>query len=482
MNRTEPGKTGSQFTIAIIGGGFTGATLAAQLLRDGTASVVLIERGARVGRGVAYGTQCMGHLLNVPAGNMSAYADDAEHFLRWARQHRDPATTALDFVPRKVYGQYIDWLLRQELERHPERFKHIQDEAVAVAWVDGTAEIGLRSGQRVSADKVVLALGNFPPGDPRLPGKAAGSRRFVADPWAPGGLDEVAHDTSVLLLGTGLTSVDVAIALWSRDFVGTIHMFSRRGLLPQNHKATVPWPSYWNEKSPRTVRGLLRLMRTEIESAEERGSGWRAVVDSLRPVTTAVWRSLPRQERRRFLRHARPYWEVHRHRVAPEIGKVLASQMEKGQLCIHAGRISAYAEDNQGISVTYHDRKSKEAVQLRVEHLINCTGPEVDCRRMVNPLLTNLIDQKMARPDPLFLGLDTTEDGALINSQGEASDFLYTLGPSRKGSLWETIAVPELRVQVSELSKVLLMAEKAKSDLRSKNPEGQRPVESDQPL
>lgn len=450
----------SQFTVAVIGGGFTGATLAAQLLSksSGTVSVILIERNARLGRGVAYGTPIMEHLLNVRARNMSAYPDDPEHFLRWAQLNHDPGVTPDDYLPRQVYGEYAASLLQQEIERHPSRLEHVQDEAVSVTRVEGAAEILLRSGRTVFANKVVMALGNFPPGDPRLSGRTPHSLRYVSNPWKASALGDVSHDKSVLLLGSGLTSVDVAITLRGRGFRGTIHILSRRGLLPQSHKSTAPWPAFWDEGSPGNVGGLLRLMRTQVEAAEKAGSGWRAVIDSFRPFTQAIWHSLSFQERRRFLRHVRPYWDVHRHRVAPAIGAMLSSQIQEGQMEVHAGRIKSYAEDLDGVEVTYRSRKSGRFEQLRVDRVINCTGPESDCRKVDDRLLTNLLQQKLARPDPLFLGLDVSPDGALIDACGDVSDLLYAIGPVRKGSLWETIAVPELRVQASDLAAHLLGA------------------------
>lgn len=467
----------SQFTVAIVGGGFTGATLAAQLLRKsgGNISVVLIERGARPGRGVAYSTECEEHLLNVRAKNMSAYPDDPEHFLKWARLNHDPGASPDDYLPRRVYGQYVSSLLQHEIERHPGQFEHVQDEAVSIAHVGETAEIGLRTGWTLSADKVVIARGNFPPGDPRLPGRTPHCLRYVSNPWKASALGDVSHDKSVLLVGSGLTSVDVAITLRGRGFRGTIHILSRRGLLPQAHKATAPWPPFWTKQSPGTVRGLLRLIRTQVKAAEKAGSGWRAVIDSLRPFTQEIWRSLSFSERRRFLRHVRPYWDVHRHRVAPAIGAGLASQIQDGQIDIHAGRIKTYAEDNDGVEVTYRDRESGQLERLCVARVINCTGPESDCRRADDPLLTNLMRQKLARPDALFLGLDVSPDGALIDAHGDTSDLLYAIGPVRKGSLWESIAVPELRVQVSELSRLLGTVRKAKQPTPKENSQPARP-------
>jgi uncharacterized NAD(P)/FAD-binding protein YdhS len=204
------------------------------------------------------------------------------------------------------------------------------------------------------------------------------------------------------------------------------------------------------------------LIRTQVEAAEKTGSGWRAVIDSLRPFTQEIWRSLTFRERRRFLRHVRPYWDVHRHRVAPAIGTTLASQIQNGQIEIHAGRIKTYAEDTGGVEVTYRARESGQLERLRVDRVINCTGPESDCRKADDPWLTNLMRRKLARPDPLFLGLDVSPDGALIDGYGDVSDLLYAVGPVRKGCLWETTAVPELRVQVSNLSRLLLAVRQEK--------------------
>jgi uncharacterized NAD(P)/FAD-binding protein YdhS len=456
----------SAFTVAIIGGGFTGATLAAHLLRrsSGSISVLLIERGARLGRGVAYGTQCLGHLLNVRAGNMSVYPDDPTHFLDWARVNHDSGVSVDDYLPRAIYGQYVASVLREEMQHYPGKVEHVQDEAICLDRVGNTTEIRLRSGRTLWADKVVLANGNFPPGDPRLPGRTPHSQRYVSNPWTAGALDLVARDKSVLIVGSGLTGVDVAITLRQRGFSGTIQVLSRHGLLPQTHKATAPWPAFWGKQSPRTVRGLLRTIRVQVEAAERAGSDWRAVIDSLRPFTQEIWGSLSLQERRKFLRHVRPYWDVHRHRVAPAIGNTLASQLNNGQIESHAGRITAFAEDTNGVDVTYRDRESGKVDRLRVDRVLNCTGPESDCRKVNDALLTSLIRKRSVRPDPLFLGVDVSADGALIDADGAASDFLYTIGPIRKGTLWESIAVPELRVQAWEMATLLLTAEHAEGE------------------
>jgi uncharacterized NAD(P)/FAD-binding protein YdhS len=200
----------------------------------------------------------------------------------------------------------------------------------------------------------------------------------------------------------------------------------------------------------------LRSIRLQVQAAERLGSDWREVIDSLRPFVQEFWQSLQRHEQRRFLRHVRPYWDVHRHRVAPEIGSRLAKELTNGQSQIHAGRITSYSEQPDGVDVTYRDRANGHPKLLQVDRVVNCSGPESDCRKVDDPLLRSLMQQKLASPDALFLGLNVSADGALIDHSGVPSNFLYAVGPVRKGSLWETIAVPEIRGQVSELSKLLL--------------------------
>jgi uncharacterized NAD(P)/FAD-binding protein YdhS len=467
VHRSRKREHGASFTIAIIGGGFTGTMLAVQLLRrtSEAVSIVLIERGPLPGRGVAYGTQFEGHLLNVRARNMSAYPDIPDHFVRWAERNYSSSVKPDDFLPRTVYGQYISTQLREAVRLRPGHFRCIQEEAVALSLleVEDVAEIRLASGATIIADKVALALGNFPPADIALPGKISSSVRFVPNPWSAKTPADVHRDKAVLLIGSGLTSVDTAIGLRACGFEGTIHILSRRGLLPQSHRAAPPPPPFWSANSPRTARGLLRQMREEVKAAESQGLNWRQVVDSLRPVTQKIWQSLPPVEQRRFLRHLRTYWDVHRHRIAERIADQLTLQHRSGEIQIHAGRITEYREDGAGVDIAYRERKTGKTAKLRVDRVFNCTGPDGDYRRVGSPLLRDLMEKKLTRPDELLLGLDVSSDGALLNASGVPSDFLFAVGPLRKGQLWESVAVPELRVQAAELAKLFLSAYEAEN-------------------
>jgi uncharacterized NAD(P)/FAD-binding protein YdhS len=454
--KTRPAK----ITVAIIGGGFSGTTLAAQLLRrsNPSFSVVVVEKTSSVGRGLAYGTACRSLLLNVRARNMSALADDPYHFLRWAQSNYDPATAPGSFLPRAVYGHYVQAVLNEAAQSAGKpRLEWIRDEALTLSpTTDGLTEVRLRSGRRLLADRVVLALGNFPPGDPLASWDAEHSSRYFRNPWSAETFEGVQGLGSILLVGSGLTSVDVAVRLRVQRCQGRIHVVSRHGLLPQPHKATDACPPFWNESSPKSIRGLLHLVREQVGQTQRKHIEWQSVFDSLRPLVARIWLSLPEPERRRFLRHVRPYWEVHRHRAAPQIAQFIADQISSGQIQVHAGRITDCAEDERGIRVTYRDRKSGKANSLLVNRVINCTGPESDCRRLGNRLMFALLDEGLARPDPLFLGLDVSLDGALIGRDGTISQSLYAVGPARKGSLWESTAVPELREQIHKLVQHLM--------------------------
>ncbi|MGA8437066.1 MAG: FAD/NAD(P)-binding protein [Candidatus Sulfotelmatobacter sp.] len=442
--------------VAIIGGGFSGSMLAAELLRryNTNCSVVLIESGQVPGRGIAYGTQFEGHLLNVRAKNMSAYAEVPDHFVKWAQRHYSSSVKPDDFLPRTVYGQYVSSQLREAIGLGRGVFRCIRGEAVALARVGDSSEIRLATGQTLLAHKVVLALGNFPPADLQIPGKTPTCSRYIPNPWSPHALTLMAEAESVLLIGSGLTSVDVTLELRARGFEGKIHLISRRGLLPQSHNA-IPFSPFRIDNAPRTIRGLLRMIRAQAKAAEARGSNWREVIDSLRPVTQQIWRTLPPEERRRFLRHLRSYWEVHRHRIAARIADQLTLQLRSGQIQMHTGRVTDYREVAGGIKITYRQRKTGDLAKLRVDCVVNCTGPECDYRRVGSPLLLSLMKNGLARAEELSLGLDVADDGAVVDAQGCPRDFLYALGPLRKGKLWESVAVPELRVQVAALATLL---------------------------
>jgi uncharacterized NAD(P)/FAD-binding protein YdhS len=443
-----------ELDVLIIGGGFSGTMVAMHLLgrREGL-SVGVLERVSQPGRGLAYGSPHRFHLLNVPAGKMSALPDDPEHFLRWAQSNYDASVLPRSFLPRSLYGNYVGGLLERAIaDGNPDYFHWIRDEALSLQLRDGHLAVQRKNGSEIFARSVVLAIGNFPPADPRVPGLKPDSTLYFPFAWAPNVLEDLPSNGSILLIGSGLTSVDLIMALRSRRFKGTVHVLSRKGLLPRRYRPAEPWPPFWDERSPRTTRGLLRLIREQIELASEQDATWRSVIDSLRPVTQEIWQALPHDEKRRFLRHLRSHWEVHRHRIAPEIGDVLADMKAEGLVHTYAGRMIRYSEHGGIAKISYRERFSRRKRTLKVNRVVNCTGSETDCRRIGDSLVSSLFAQGLACPDPLFLGLDADEHGGLADYNGTPSSSLFAVGPTRKGSLWETTAVPEIREQTAELA------------------------------
>src|SRR3984885_3410324 len=448
-----------QVDILIVGGGFSGTMLAVHLLRHTGLCIGVVDRGTLPGRGLAYGSPHRFHLLNVPAGEMSAWPDTPDDFLSWARTHFDASLQARSFPPRSIYGAYVGSLLEATLDEFgKERFQWIRDEAVSLHRRKGRLAVQTNLGAELLASVVVLATGNFPPANPRLPGLKTSASLYFQFAWAKNVLQDLPTTGSVLMLGSGLTSVDLIMALKSKGYRGVIHVLSHKGLFPRprrQQRPDEPWTLFWDETSPRTVRGLLRLIRNQVRAAAAQGINWRAVIDSLRPVTQEIWRSLPIEEQRRFVRHARAYWDVHRHRVAPEIADLLDDMRSDDLVRLHRGTVTQYSESDHRAEVHYWDRGTRTEKTLRVDRVINCSGSETDCRSIDESFITSLFVQGFARPDRLFLGVDVNEHGALIEYKGMPSHRLYAIGPVRKGCFWETTAVPEIRVQAAALAEHL---------------------------
>src|SRR5262249_35826518 len=153
-------------------------------------------------------------------------------------------------------------------------------------------------------------------------------------------LDGIGPRDTVGLIGTGLTMVDVVLDLRSRGHQGAITALSRRGLMPVPHRNVEAYtPFVPADCPPKRISELLAVVRREVRSAAERGIDWRSVIDALRTQIDTLWRNLPFQERKRFLRHARPYWEVHRHRVAPVVADEIDALLRSGSLSVIAGKI-----------------------------------------------------------------------------------------------------------------------------------------------
>lgn len=426
-------------TTFVIGGGCSGTLAAIHLLRSTDRHVVVAEEGPALGRGLAYGTTNPVHLLNSPAGTMSVAGTTPDDFTAWCRR-RDPESHDRSFAPRAWYGAYLGERLAAAAAANPGRLEVHSGRVRSLRLARGRRPVVVDSGgrQRV-VDGAVLAVGHAPPADPQWATALRGHPRYVTDPWGqPGAVDRVPTDGPVLLVGTGLTAVDVALSLGASG--AELVAVSRRGLLPQAHSAQVPAPV--PALNPEVCDGIAPLIRY-VRAAAAAGPDWRVVVDALRPAVDDIWQRLSPPCRDRFLRHAARYWEVHRHRMAPPIAAEVARLIGAGRFTASAGRVALRCASAEAITLTV------DGAERRFAAVLNCTGPGSPLRQ---PLVAAMLASGSARSDPHGLGLDTDADGRLLDAAGRAWPGVYVLGPARRGRLWETTAVPEIRAQAERLA------------------------------
>ena len=441
--------------LTIIGGGFSGTLLAINLLRYGAMRVTLVEhRVDRLGKGVAFGSAMPDHVLNVRAGNMSAFPDQPDHFAQWLTRDTAPDITRDNggFATRATYGRYLASLLDAARTNAGDRFDIIADRAIDLTMSSQQCRVVLQSGRTIATDLVALAPGNLPPHDLAAFGDLA-SPLYISEPWG----SDIAHglgpDDRILLLGTGLTAVDCIQTLDTAGFGGAILALSRRGLVPRSHRPATPTPPL-TEKPAACCASLLRSIRARAMAV-----GWRNAVDELRPFTQDIWRAAPPVERARFLRHARPYWDVHRHRIAPQVAERLDGMRTQGRLTIAAGKIVDAHAQADGLAVRWRARGEDREQAIHVARVVNCTGPLADLRRADDPLLRSLADRGAIRPDALSIGIDTDRQGHAITQDGHAQSRLLVVGPMTRGAHWEIVAVPDIRRQTWDLARALTGAQ-----------------------
>lgn len=434
--------------VAVIGGGASGVLTAINLLvrsDDPRLEVVIHEASGIVGRGIAYGTNDQRHLLNVRARHMSAFPDSPSDLLDWALRtgrSNDPQ----GFLPRADYAIYLqDRLADVADDRLRIRAGRVIDVRPSPTGFDVLTE---RS--RSTADAVVLCHGNQPPAALRVAGVPLPDAPWhVANPWDLGRLRTLPADARAIVVGTGLTAIDTVITLLEEGPERQVTMVSRQGLLPKPHigQAHTAWVTKVPDDAT-TADALVDAVRRECETAAERGVNWRAVVDGLRPLTQELWRRLSLAERRRFLEvHARE-WEVRRHRMAPDVALRLQRYRFEGRLTIRAGSLHEVADRVDRCAV----RLGPGEEPLVADAIVNCTGPLGDVRRSQDPLLQALLAQGLVAPDPLALGIDATVEGHVIGSDGQVVPGLHLVGPSTKGTLWESTAIPEIRAQAARVA------------------------------
>ena len=457
--------------MAVIGAGASGTLATTYLLRAAAAAriplrIALIDRHGQHGRGRAYGTAHPAHLLNSPADRMSAVAHDPGHLARWAAAN---GIKHDGFLPRAAFGGYLRELLAdaERMAGPTATVTRITSDVVGLTYngLRRPLRLHLAVDGRIDADAAVLATGNQQPAPP-CPVPA--SPRYICDPWVPGALDGVADGSPVVVLGTGLTMLDVAISLTGGHPETVVHAVSRHALVPREHRcppgavqpsvlAVQPSVLQVPDRSPVGLPGLIRHVRM---AAAEAPDGWQAVVDALRPYIPGLWQRLSPRDKRLFLRHVARYWEVHRHRVPP----ATAWRIDQLRSAASFGATRPRRRGHrQAAGLCVRIEQGARVTEVAAGWLINATGPAADVTATTDPLLRGLLDSGLARPDSLRLGIEADARGALLNVSGTPSDIVFTLGPPLRGQLYETTAIPEIRDQAAALAGRLLGASRGRA-------------------
>ena len=466
-NTPETNTPAQAWHVAIVGAGFSGTTLAIHLLREAAARsskpvrVTLVDPRTELGAGVAYATRDYPYPLNVAAGQMSVDSSRPGDFLEYLKAqgiHAGPG----DYLPRQVYGDYLRARLAEARAAAPSNVEctHHRASAWQLRRQDDRWLLWLDDGTPVTADDVVLAVGNPPPATPAELTHLAHSRRYVRDPWSIGTLanEEIG---SVLLVGSGLTMVDAALRLAAlRPRVRHIHVLSRHGWMPEaqaSSAATAIKPDVAGELDAArgSTRRLVRAFRKLTKQVDDAGGDWREVIGLARGQLAAQWRALGNAERARFLRHARSPWDVNRHRVPAGPLSAVRSLARTGVLDVHAGRLEEVNELDDAVEVIWRPRGASRTRAWLVDRVINCTGPECRAARVTDPLVQSLLSSGLIRSDALSLGIDVADDGRPVSREGIPVDRLHYLGPWLRARDWEATAVPELREHAATLARAL---------------------------
>jgi len=443
--------------VFIIGGGLSGVLVAVYLagLKNGT-EIVLVEKiPEKLGRGVAYQQDFINQPLNVVAGSMSLYEDAPDDFVNWLKGNAFRYSNLIaeisprSFVPRKIFGDYVTEKLKEAHSSYTGKFQIIIDEAICISKKTGGHSVLMASGIEHYADHVVLALGNFPPGDiAAVTDEIKHGDSYFSNSWTDKIYKDLSGNEEILLIGSGLTAIDVVLGLHIRNFKGKVTMVSRRGRLPLSHFFS-DRKFLWNLPYRLCPLELLKLVRQTIKSNPE--IHWSLIVDALRVYVPEIWTYWDLSEKKLFLKRLRPFWEISRHRIPEESLTLLTHLQCSDQLRVIKGEVLKIQRTGQGFDILYRNGNITENKSFH--KIINCTGPESNYRKIKFPIIDHLIHDYNIVPDPLNLGILCNADGKMMNEKGQPIDGLWCIGPMRKAVLWETTALREIRSQACRLAK-----------------------------
>ena len=453
--------------IAVIGGGLSGTAFAIHLLRDHGDTpfdLQIIEPRSMLGAGLAYGTEDPAHRTNVAASLMSLFAEDPARFDTWVKAsghlQADPDATLDDgriYARRNIFARYVASEFDMAVTAAARAVaRHIVDQAVHAARLDAGFCLTLGSGKILTADVIVLATGHAAPALPAYLSRLSDpAGRIIRDPWLSGALDRVAADDPVLIVGTGLSMCDMVAGLHRRGHRAPITALSRRGLLPRP-RTTLPVDAFGEfSQAPETrAIALLRRVRASVRRAADDGRPWEDVVAALRQQARTVWGTLPTVERRRLLRHLRPFWDVHRYQSAPQVDALLAQQRREGRLTIVTGALVSASSDARGVTVHLTTRRRDGQGVHHAAWLINCSGPAKGAA-MANPVTADLAAAGLVREDPCALGLDVDPEGCAVGVDGQSHPKIIVLGPLARGQYGELMGLPQISAQPREVAAFL---------------------------
>jgi len=427
------------YDVAIIGGGASGALLALHLRRkSGHCRTVVIERSGQFGRGVAYSTDRPFHLLNTRAKDMSAWPEEPAHFTQWLEACRMEGSN--DFVPRSLFGDYLAQLFADAVSG--EALAAIKAEVAAIQLTQPAWRLDLTDGRQLHATHVVIATGHSPP--------SADQEGWHGNPWLDANLDGLSDEEPILLLGTGLTAVDVIASLLARDHRGKIVAVSRRGLSPRTHRPA----GHGEAELSGFLAGPLSQRLRSFRKLQRAGHDWQSLMHAIRPRNAEVWRSLDAVQRGQFLRHLRPWWDVHRHRMAPEMSAMIDNAVAREQLEILAGHAEVLDAGPASISVRLRPRHRRQSETRHFARVIDCRGSECGVSER-NLLVSRLARDGIVASDPLGLGLAVDNEDRAIDTSGKASNSVSVLGPPTRGHHWESTAIPDIRLRAARLAERL---------------------------
>ena len=438
-------------TIAIVGGGFTGAAVAYHLVQEHIdARILVFEPRLCLGGGLAYDTRDSAHRINVQAGKMSLIPGDEGHFSRWIADADavadDPGVIGPDgnlYPRREVFRRYVAEQLAASLVEG--RVTHVRDRVVAIDRGAGKWALAGQSGREEKADVVVIATTHPSPMVPAVLENALGEDpRLIRNSCTEGALSNVAADARVFIVGMGLTMADVVASLDARGHYGRITAISRRGLLSRGHPPQ-PWEPFGSfADRQHTALSLLRNVRATIAAAAEAGVSWHAVIDAVRAQGQALWPNLAVDEQRRIIRHLRPFWDVHRFRIAPQVERVLQRRQQDGTLEVFPASLRRATASPQSIAVEFKRRGRPAAEQLSCDVIVVTTGPAHQHVIATQPHLAGLGQAGIIKPDSVGLGIACDRQGRAVDRDGLPVENLFIAGPLARGTVGELMGLPQV--------------------------------------